>query len=229
METFLTTQREVILHQPRLFASDLQMVRAKPIRVSERHQGSSYLHFQILRALHSKDEMEGVLQLLDVLREVAEEHPCVGHTALCSPVTESLVHQRAVHPELYAVLPQVHATVRFVEIEFPMNWTQSHIHPLIFFAKLDRHHAHLAKLLSRYELTHLIIVNTVREPKTFAQQSCHCTNTRPSQLLYVDFRFSNLLLTKGPSRLFRYFRYSRLNGNRNVNRPWRRCVHLRRC
>ena len=140
METFLTTQREVILHQPRLFASDLQMVRAKHIRVSERHQGSSYLHCQILRALHSKDEMEGVLQLLDVLREVAEEHPCVGHTALCSPVTESLVHQRAGHTELCAVLHKVHATVRIVKIEFAMKWTHSHIHTLVVGRGLLRRH-----------------------------------------------------------------------------------------
>ena len=101
------------------------MIRAKHIRVRKRHQGSSYLHRQLLRALHSVDEMEGVLQLLYLLREVVEEHPCVGHTALCSRVPESLVHQRAIPTELFAVLHQVHATVRFVNIEFPMKWTQS--------------------------------------------------------------------------------------------------------
>ena len=106
MQTFLAAQRQALLHQHRHQASDLQVIHAKHIRGGERLQGSTYLHRQLLFPLHSMDKMAGVLLLVELVREVVEEHPCVGHPALRCAVTESLVHQGAIHTELNAVVHQ---------------------------------------------------------------------------------------------------------------------------
>ena len=181
------------------------MIRAEHFRVGERPQASSYLHRQLLRALHRDDEMAGVLQLLDLLREVVEEHPWIGHAALSSGIAESLLQQRAVHNELSAVLPQVHATVPFVKLEFTMKPTQPYtpVRPLRKTCSSQRAFWEAPQALCADSPPH---TQNVSRTETFAQLSCHCTNTRPAQLLYVESCFASLLITNGPSRLLRYIR-----------------------
>ena len=126
-----------------------------------------------------------------------------------------------------AVLRNINETVLFLKGEVTMKRTNSHVELIVHLPKLDSHDAHIAKLLSRFELTDLVILETSGKLDSFAKQSRLCTNARPPQLIYLDSCVPNLLLTNGPSRFLRYFRHSRLNRDRNSNIRWRRCAQLR--
>ena len=84
--------------------------------------------------------------------EVVEEHSRVAHPALCSGAAKTFVHLRSINANTFAVLDQIHATLRFVEIEFPIRRTHGRVDLLIYFAELDVTHAYLAKPLRQHKL-----------------------------------------------------------------------------
>ena len=100
---------------------------------------------------------------------------------------------------------------------------------LVQVPKLDLRNALIDKLLRRYAMTHSVRLNKNRKAKALADHLRHCTYTRPPHLLNEESNVASLLLTSCPSRLLRYFRYRRLDGNLNRNRLCRRCAQLRGC
>ena len=81
-------------------------------------------------------------------REGVEEHLRGSDPSLPSGVPESILHQRSMDGKFFAVLHQIHATVRFVDVELAMKGTHSCGHLLVYLAELDANHSDLSKVLS---------------------------------------------------------------------------------